>query len=302
LKDLVSGAGTPQARAEHLDAVGRQAASELMAASRRHVPRRLLEGLSLALLEVEEARRPLPAPLLQRVATTFADDVPRAVYAERRTIARAAVIFAISFVVGGALSFIDLDVARSLIGDDLMGLVEGGATWTDAIERDGEYLRTTLSVGFNNIVIGARMFALGIASGIATLIALVLNGVSLGATFGAAFRLDTAATLLRFIVGHGPVELSMVCVAAAAGFVLGRAVLSPGELSRVQALRNAGRTGLLLSLFATTGFAAIATVEGFISPGAHFPLVVKVAVGVGSWALFAAWAARGRPLVQVPAR
>jgi uncharacterized membrane protein SpoIIM required for sporulation len=90
----------------------------------------------------------------------------------------------------------------------------------------------------------------------------------------------------------------MVCVAAAAGFVLGRGVVSPGQRSRVQALRQAGRQGLLLALFATTGFAAIATVEGFISPGAHFPLVVKVAVGVGSWALFAAWAARGRPPSQ----
>jgi uncharacterized membrane protein SpoIIM required for sporulation/uncharacterized RDD family membrane protein YckC len=298
LKNLAGGEGSPHTRAEHLDSVARQAASELMAASRRHVPKRFLEAVSLALLEVEEARRPLPPPLLQRLVSTFADDVPRAVYAERFTILRAAAVFVLAFVVGGALSFIDLEVARGLIGDDLMGLVEGGATWTDAIERDGAYLRTTVSVGFNNIVIGLRMFALGIASGLATLLALVLNGVSLGATFGAAFRLDTADTLLRFIVGHGPVELSMVCVAAAAGFVLGRGVVSPGQRSRVQALRQAGRQGLLLALFATTGFAAIATVEGFISPGAHFPLVVKVAVGVGSWALFAAWAARGRPPSQ----
>ena len=277
-----------------LDSAARAAACELLTATRRGVPARLLEPLSLALLEVERRRRPLSAPWRQRLVTFLADDVPLAVWSERTAIVRAAVVFVGAWVVGFAVSFIDVDVGRALIGDELMGLVEQGATWTDAIERDGRHLQATVSIGINNIGVGLRIFALGILGGVATVLGIVFNGVSLGATFGVAVRLDTADTLARFILAHGPVELSMICVAGAGGFCLGRAVLSPGQRSRLTALREEGRRGLLLLTFAVVGFAVIATVEGFVSPGRHFPLAVNLGVGMGAWLLFFAWARRGR--------
>ncbi len=284
-----------------LDTAARAAASELLTAARRGVPTRALESVSLALLEVERRRRPVSPPWTVRVGAFFLDDVPLVVWAERGTIGRAALVFAGAFVVGGALSFIDLDVGRAFIGDDLMGLVQQGATWTDAIERDGRHLQATVEIGANNIGVGLRIFALGLLGGLATVLALVFNGLSLGATFGTAIHLDTADTLARFIIAHGPVELSMICVAGAGGFCLGRAVLAPGQRPRLVALREEGRRGLHLLAFAVVGFASIATVEGFISPGRHFPLAVKIAVGAGSWLLFFAWARRGRPSRRDPA-
>ena len=277
-----------------LDAAGRQASSELLAATRRGVPPRLLESVSLALLDVERRRRTPALPLWPRLTHFLAVAVPTAVWSERAGVVRAALVLGGAGALGFTLAFLDPSLSRALIGDGLVELVEQGANWTNQIERDGQYLQASLQIIFNNVGVGLRVFAVGILGGVATVLALISNGLSLGATFGTAYRLDTHETLARFIFAHGPVELSMVCVAGAAGFCLGRAVLAPGSRSRLQALREEGRRGFLLVTFATIGFLFIGTVEGFISPGAHFPAVANAAVGVGLWLLFFGWARLGR--------
>jgi uncharacterized membrane protein SpoIIM required for sporulation len=253
-----------------------------------------LEGLSLALLDVERRRRPPSPRLSQTLVVLCAREIPQAVWAERAGVARSAVVLAGACVIGWTLAWLDPSVGRALIGDELTQLVEQGASWTDQIERDGRYLQATLSITFNNVMVGLRVFVLGVLGGVATILGLVSNGLSLGATFGMAMRQDTADTLLRFIVAHGPVELSMVCVAGAAGLCLSRAVVSPGARSRVQALREEGRRGFLLVAFATVGFVVIGTVEGFVSPGSFFPTTAKVALGVVLWLLFFLWARLGQ--------
>ena len=278
-----------------LDAAARHASSELLAATRRGVPPRLLESVSLVLLDMERRRRTPSLPLGPRLQHFFGTEVPTAVWAERAGVLRAALVLSGAGVVGFSLAFLDPSLSRALIGDGLTELVEQGANWTNQIERDGQYLQASLQIIFNNVGVGLRVFAVGILGGVATVLALISNGLSLGATFGTAFRLDTHETLARFILAHGPVELSMVCVAGAAGFCLGRAVLAPGARPRVQALREEGRRGFLLVTFATVGFLFIGTVEGFISPGAQFPTVANAAVGIGLWLLFFGWARLGRP-------
>jgi uncharacterized membrane protein SpoIIM required for sporulation/uncharacterized RDD family membrane protein YckC len=276
-----------------VDTAARAAASELLAAVRRAVPPRLLESVSLALLEVERVRRPPPARTGLRLRRFLTVDVPSAVWSERDNVVRVAAVFGCASAVGFLSGWADADVARALVGDDLAVEIERGASWTNAIERGGDFAATSIHVIVNNVGVGLRVFALGVLGGVATLLGVAYNGVALGAVFGYAVQLGTAATLARFLVAHGPVELSMICVAGAAGLCLGRAILSPGRRSRLHALRAEGARGLRLVTFATIGFTVIGTVEGFVSPGQHFPMVVNVAVGGILWLLFFGWARSG---------
>jgi len=275
---------------ERVDAAARAAASELLAATRRDVPARLLESLSLLLLESDRARRPPAPPASRRLQRFFAVDIPTAVWGERANVVRVAGVLAVAAGAGFVAGALDADVARALLGDDLAVEIERGAMWTDAIEREGNFAATSLSIIANNVGVGLRVFALGVLGGIAALIGVAHNGVALGAVFGYATQLGTQGTLMRFIVAHGPVELSMICVAGAAGLCLGRAVVSPGRRSRLRALREEGARGVRLVAFATVGFLVVGTVEGFVSPGQHFPFVVNVGVGVVLWVLFFGWA------------
>lgn len=284
-----------------LDGAARTLGSELMRASRRRVPLRACEPSSLLLLDVERLRRPrIDARLMLR--RFFFVDVPATVWAERGLVTRCAAVLTLGALLGGALAFGDPDLARAIVGDDTAQRIEEGANWTNAIEREGSYASTSIGIILNNVGVGLRVFAVGILGGIATLLGLLLNGVQLGAVFGYALRLDTAETLARFIVAHGPVELSMICVAGAAGMCLGRAVVAPGQRTRLRALREEGARGARLATFATVGFFVIGGVEGFVSPGSYFPTAVNALIGVCLWLLFLFWAWRfGRPAGEAAA-
>ncbi|MDP2340231.1 MAG: stage II sporulation protein M [Deltaproteobacteria bacterium] len=281
--------------ADVVDAAVRQASSELLLATRRQTPARHLESLSLALLDLERRRRPPAGPLGPRLRRFLAVDVPQAVWSERANIARAAGVLSLALVLGFAIAFADADLARALVGDDLAVEIENGAAWTNKIETDHAYASTSIAIILNNIAVGLRVFVYGVAGAVGTLLGLVSNGLSIGAVFGYATRLGTQETLLRFIVAHGPLELSMICVSGGAGLCLGRAVLSPGRRSRLQALREEGGRGLRLMVFAMIGFAVVGGVEGFVSPGTHFPTALNATVGALLWLLFAAWVVGARP-------
>ncbi|HEY4221854.1 MAG TPA: stage II sporulation protein M [Myxococcota bacterium] len=270
---------------ERTDAAIRRAASELMRAARKDLPARHLESLSLALLDAER-RRVIKEPAGRVLRRYFLRDVPRTVFLERKLIARSAAVLALGLVVGGVVAYADAGVARFLVGDDVATLVEHGALWTDDIERKGAFAATSAQIIINNVGVGVRVFAFGLLGGVATILALLSNGLQIGATFGYAFRLGTAGTLLRFICAHGPVELTMIAIAGAAGMCLGRALLSPGPRTRMHALREEGARGIRLLAAASIGFLCIGTVEGFISPGRMFPTPVNAAIGVTLWCLF----------------
>lgn len=273
---------------ERVDQAIRRAASELMRAARRDVPARHLESLSLALLDAERRRVPR-APLAKSMRRFFLYEVPSTVWAERHLVARAGAVLALGLFIGGALAFADAEMARALIGTDLASAVERGANWTSAIEEENAFAQASLQIIINNVGVGLRVFALGIVGGIATMLGLLANGLQIGATFGYALRLDTADTLMRFVLAHGPVELTMISVAGAGGMCLGRALLSPGRRTRLQALREEGARGAKLVVAASLGFMCIGCVEGFISPGALFPWPVNAAIGFTLLALFWAW-------------
>jgi uncharacterized RDD family membrane protein YckC/uncharacterized membrane protein SpoIIM required for sporulation len=273
---------------DRTDDVLRHAASVLLRATRKGVPDRFLEPLSLVLLDAERARG-----ARGRERTSFVrflwEDVPRAVYVERALVARAAAILALGAVLGLLTALLDGELGRALVGDDLAIEVERGARWTDRIAQGGTFATAALQIIANNVGVGLRIFITGLLGGVATVLGLLGNGVQIGATLGYALRLDTAGTLLRFIATHGPVELSMISLAGAAGLCLGRAILRPGPRTRLEALRVEGATGGKLVLAASLGFICIGSVEGFVSPGQLLPPGVDLAVGLALLGLYASW-------------
>jgi len=119
----------------------------------------------------------------------------------------------------------------------------------------------------NNIKVTMIVFAGGIATlGTLTLYEIAFNGLMLGgmaALFAhKGFGLDFWAT----IAPHGVIELSAIQIAGAAGLQFTQAILAPGRLRRIDALRLAGRRAGVL-MIGVAGLLVIAgTIEGFVSP------------------------------------
>jgi uncharacterized membrane protein SpoIIM required for sporulation len=118
----------------------------------------------------------------------------------------------------------------------------------------------------NNVKVAMLAFAGGMTLGALTLWEILNNGLmvgALGALFAArGFGTDFWAT----IAPHGVIELTSIQIAGASGLLLAQAIVAPGRLRRIDALKaNAGRAGVLM--IGVAGLLVIAgTIEGFVTP------------------------------------
>jgi len=139
----------------------------------------------------------------------------------------------------------------------------------------------------NNIGIAFQCFAAGIFIGLGSIITLLFNGMVIGAIMGFVAQTPAAMNLLSFIIGHGPFELTAICISGAAGLRLGLGLLITGNRRRTESLRLAAREAVYLVIGAAVLLTGAALIEGFFSPSA-LPMAVKFAFG-GLCTCFLVW-------------
>ena len=152
----------------------------------------------------------------------------------------------------------------------------------------------------NNISIGFRTFAGGILAGAGTVFFLIFNGILLGAVSGHITRLGFTETFWPFVSGHGAFELTAIIISGTAGLILARAVIAPGNRQRMDALKSAAATALVLMLGAAAMFLLAAFIEAFWSP-VNASITIKYSAAAGLWALviiYLAMAGRGSNRIE----
>jgi uncharacterized membrane protein SpoIIM required for sporulation len=153
----------------------------------------------------------------------------------------------------------------------------------------------------NNVQVTFLAFALGITAGIGTALSLVFNGVSaLGAPLGLYASRGIATQILAFVLPHGVLELSAICIAGGAGFLLAAALLLPGPRTRRDALVDEGRRAVKLIVASSLLLVVAGLLEGNVSPRV-LPLGAKAAVSLGTLVGMLAWVATPeRPRLTAP--
>lgn len=144
----------------------------------------------------------------------------------------------------------------------------------------------------NNVRVAFACFAGGVFAGVGSLLLLAFNGLSIGTVAGHFANVGVLRYLLEFIIGHGALELFAVWIAGAAGLLLGQAVVSPGDLTRGDALVIAGRVAVRMIGAAVVCLLVAGTIEGFISasPGG---IGIRVAASGGSLLFLGAYLLSG---------
>ncbi|WGL15591.1 stage II sporulation protein M [Microbulbifer bruguierae] len=137
----------------------------------------------------------------------------------------------------------------------------------------------------NNIGIAFRTFASGILFGLGSIFFLVFNGVFLGAVFGHITRVGFVTTFYPFVIGHGAFELTAIVFAGAAGLMLGHSLVNPGNRSRRQSLREAGRESMKIMYGTFLMLVIAAFLEAFWSSTTQVDIAIKFIVGAALWAL-----------------
>ena len=224
---------------------------------------------------------------------------PRAVLDARRTVALAGLLFLLSAGAGYALLRERPDLAPELLPDVILERAEAGAARTGTGEGyvvTGRAERPVLasSIITNNIQVAFQCFAGGIFLGVGALVMLAFNGVLLGAVSAHFANAGLLGYLWTFVVGHSVLELFSIWIAGAAGFLLGRALIAPGDLSRSDALVLAGRQAVRMIGAAIVLLVIAGSIEGFVSAG-NLPLTARLVVSGGSVVFLGLYLLNGRP-------
>ncbi|MBL8978090.1 MAG: stage II sporulation protein M [Gemmatimonadetes bacterium] len=148
------------------------------------------------------------------------------------------------------------------------------------------------SIMTNNIGVAFYCFAGGIFAGVGSLFLLAFNGLAMGTISGHFANLGLLDYLWTFVIGHGVLELFAIWVAGAAGFLLGRALIAPGDLTRADALVVAGRLALRMIGGAILFLVIAGLIEGFVSASTE-SLAYRLAVSSASLLFLLAYLSNG---------
>jgi len=220
--------------------------------------------------------------------TLFRDELPGVVVALAPYIVWSSAIFVLTVVAGYALVHRYPELIALFASPDLIASVEHGRLWTAGLLNVVPSSVLSVQILANNIVVSLVAYCAGFFFGLGTLYILGLNGLMLGAVFAFVSRHGLAGQLLAFIVPHGCVELSVMCLSGAAGAAVGEALIRPGQATRVESFRVAAvGSGKLLAACALLLVGA-GLIEGFVSPDPRFPLWSRIAIGAGYWLIMLA--------------
>jgi uncharacterized membrane protein SpoIIM required for sporulation len=234
----------------------------------------------------------------------FRDELPAVVRWLRPYIVWSTLIFVLAVLTGYLLVQTYPELIALFASPDLIATVERGQLWTEGLLNIVPSSVLSVQILTNNIVVSLFAYCAGFLFGLGTLYILGLNGLMLGAVYAFVSRHGLGQQLLSFIVAHGCVELSVMCLSGAAGAAVGEALIRPGEATRLESFRiTALNSGKLLVACAVLLVGAGA-IEGYVSPDPRFAPWSRITIGVCYWLLMVAllsgrlFGRRARPLAS----
>lgn len=137
----------------------------------------------------------------------------------------------------------------------------------------------------NNIGIDFQIYGMGIFAGIGTLFSVIFNGLIIGGVSGHLTGIGYGETFWQFVFGHGSFELTAAVISGAAGLRLGQSLFMPGNYSRTDALKIAGKESIELLLGAASMTFIAAFIEAFWSSSNVISPSVKYVVAFFLWSM-----------------
>jgi uncharacterized membrane protein SpoIIM required for sporulation len=194
-------------------------------------------------------------------------DVPLTMRKHHGIMLAAFIIFILFFSIGFFSSENDPDFVRSVLSDDYVEMtkknIENGNPL--GVYQSGNPLLTWLGIMINNIYVSLRYFVQGLFFGFFSIKAMCLEAIRIGAFFEMFFSKGLGITAAMGVLIHGLLELTAIIIACGAGVVLGKSVLFPGTIKRIDALKQGAKDGVKIVIGLVPVFIVAAFFEGFVT-------------------------------------
>lgn len=219
----------------------------------------------------------------------FTRTFPRTFQRHLDLVGVAVLLFLLGALWGLSVASLRPSVGLAFLGPRAIEGLEEGRMWTESLVTTMPPNVSSSMIATNNLSVALTAWTGGLLAGIGPLYVTLLNGFLLGAILGVTLHYGMAGELLAFISAHGPLEISLILVASAAGLNLGRALVIASDEPRALSLSRAGRESLQLLLGCLPWFVILAVVEVLVSPS-ELPTSFKLAIGLSLETLFLALA------------
>lgn len=196
-------------------------------------------------------------------------------------------LFAASCLVGWGLGINDPDLAAVIIPQAMFEEVFERHSWFKELEKAP--LMGSLQIASNNILVCLRCFSAGALLGIGGLLLLIYNGLLFGGIIGLCAAHDFHEPLLRFVLSHGPLELSVIVSSAVASIIYGRVFFMRPWSQFGARFSIAARDAGVLALGITPWLLLAGLFEGFISPSEFLSNTARIALGCTAGLAFWWW-------------
>ncbi len=280
--------GLPRAEVRELGELYRRAASDLAIARAETNDPKLINYLNSLVTRGHGKIYRAEAQGAKLIWKFFAEEFPRAFRRNWKFIGLAAGVELFFMLVGMILIFNDMSFADVLGLDDIRLSAETNRQWwlslNDANQAGAAMLFT------HNIRVSFIAFALGAFFCVGSLIILALNGLDFGAVVAICYKVDPSFgnALMTFVVGHGVIETFCIYIAGGAGMMIGYALINPGDLSRIDALKKRGLESVRLVMGCAFVLIIAGLIEGFLSPSG-LPAWIKITTGISTFAALMAY-------------
>jgi uncharacterized membrane protein SpoIIM required for sporulation len=260
-----------------------------LAVARRLAPgTRIAQGLESLYAQLHAVIHRHPKGGARALMALLRHDVPAITRELRPRIMWMACIVTVSAGAGWWLVATYPELISLVASEEMIEHVESGTLWTDGLFNIMPSSVLSVRILSNNIVVSLLAICTGIFFGLGPIYLIATNGLILGATFAFVAQHRLASRLFEFIVAHGLVELSVICIAGAIGAEIGDSLIRPTHATRRESFQHCvGRLAPLVAVCAIL-LVGSAIIEGFISPDPTFPLASRVTIGVSYWFLMTA--------------
>jgi uncharacterized membrane protein SpoIIM required for sporulation len=216
----------------------------------------------------------------------FARAFPRAMRRLVPHLAVATLLFASAGLIGLSLAIVQPSMGAAFLGPEAMAGLREGRLWTEALTTTIPPAVSSSTIATNNMGVAITAWGGGALAGLGALWIVLLNGFMLGVIVGATLPYAMTGRLLEFVAAHGPLELTLIVVSAAAGLAMGQALVAASDRPRRDVVREAARQSLVVLGGCLPWFVLLGFVEGLVSPSPDVTPAVKTVLGVSLWALF----------------
>lgn len=239
---------------------------------------RLSVLLQRARLRITGAR----VPLWRRMRDMLWNDLPAALHEARWWVASCAALLLVAALVSGLWFGLDPSARSAVLSD---------AEQRRLAQHDfvgyyfqGEASGFAASVWTNNAWIALQSVVLGV-TGVWPVWMLLSNGLNIGLSGGVLAAHGHLGTLFVYLLPHGLLELTAICVGAGAGLRLFWAWVRPGPVPRTWALARSARAMITVGVGLVAVLLVSGIIEAFVTPSS-LPAAVRIGIGVLAWAAF----------------